>query len=986
MNHLCSALFSIGFFLLTSISQPVLSFVASPADPTPSSTTPPYKIIEDQAKVPIQTLDLSKRQILKIKLADGLQAYLVSDPNTDKSGALISVNAGSWEDPVEYPGIAHFLEHMLFLGTKKYPEESGYSRFISENGGTTNAYTSNMFTNYMFEVENKAFPEALDRFANFFKEPLFNPSGVSRELQAIDQEYAKNLEHDGWRVAFISKELGNPEHPMQRFNIGNSSTLSKVSRETLEKWYKEHYSGNLMRLVAISSLPIDQLRDLVVESFSNIPNSNRNSYTIDKPALSEDLQGKMVYVEPVKNTRTLSIMWELPPQIAQMKDSQPTSLVCHVLGHEGEESLLSQLKRENLAEALECGKYKMGVNNIEFSLEITLTDEGIKNINTVIERSFQAIANLKEKGYPRYLFDEVQRMASINYQYQPREDLFDNLMKQAEWISDEDLATYPEQTLIVQKYDPNAIKLLVDSLTPQRAHFYFVAPKELTQVVPDQREKWLGAEYSIKPIAPELIEKWSQVEIHPQITLPSPNPFIPQSLTLVKEVPASTKEWKLPVPEAIINNSIGLVYFAPDTYFHSPKVSMRYEIKTPNIDMGSPASVVIADLYAKSVANTLSRFSYAASIAGLKYEVKRANFGLSINVEGYSDHVDLLLEEILKKLSALSITEDEFKIYKESLLREYQNFAKKSPLEQAIETFRTVLYKRYATERCKALAISKLTFEKFNSAISTLFDQNYLEGMIYGNITREDAMAVSQKVLNTFKGQAYPKNKQKKREIINFPDETPYYLETKSKMQGNALILAIQNSEFSFKSWAMQQILMQAMKEPFFTDLRTKQQTGYIVYSDSLEVEKHLFNLFAVQSNSHATRDLLARFELFLESFLQEISDEAPEERFDLIKTSLINELMQPPKDISETGVLLQHLAFERDGDFEWIEKRINGFKQLTYAEFLKQANELIGRTNKRRVAIMFNGIIPEDRIFNYAPLKSIAGLRKISDYECSEE
>lgn len=945
-----------------------------------------YAIVENKAKLPILTPDLLQVKTVKIKLNNGVEAYLISDPKTDKSGALMSVNVGSWEDPIEHPGIAHFLEHMLFLGTKKYPEEAGYHRFISEHGGYTNAFTTNTHTNYMFDVNNNAFPEALDRFASFFKDPLLNPSGVSRELNAIDQEYAKNLENDDWRLLFVDKELSNAEHPFHNFNIGNSTTLAKVSRETLERWYRDHYSANLMKLIIVSALPMEQLLNFVVEDFKDVPNNNRQPFAIEKNALNDEAQGKMVYIEPVKDTRTLTIVWELPPQFAKMKDSQPTMLLCSILGHEGAESLLRQLKQENLAVELSCGRYNMGVNNVEFYIEVTLTDEGVKDIDSVISRCFQAIANLREKLIPRYIFDETQRMAVLNYQYQPREDVFYNLMKQADAINEEDLATYPEQSRIIQKYDPDAIKMLLEFLTPQKAHYYLTAPSYLTKAAFDRKEKWLGTSYTIKPIDPELMAKWIQVTSHPQIDLPAVNPFIPQHLNLYDFSLRQKEERIIPIPEAILNDKFGIVYYSPDKYFRVPQTSVRFQIKTPEIDEGIAYSAVIVDLYARLLSNALSNISYPASLAGLSYEIKRTHFGLGIIVEGYSDHIDLLVEEIIKQMKEMTPTEEEFNTYKESLKREYQNFSKKSPLEQAFEVFRTAIFKRYATERQKAAVINKVTLETFKESLSELFKETFTEGMIYGNIDKKSALNLSQKFLTAVKSNPYPKEEQKHREVIVLPEKQgPFYFETQTKMQGNAIVLAIEEDQFDFKNWASQQILMQAMKEPFFSELRTRQQTGYIVTSDSLEVEKHLFNIFAVQSNSHSVRDLLARFELFIENYLQEINIEMPEQRFDLIKSALINILEQPPKDVSAMGDLLQTLAFERDGDFDWITKRIIGLKELTYNEFLNQTMATMGKYNKKRLAILLNGMIPKERIFNYVPLKSLANLRRMSHYSAGE-
>ncbi len=63
---------------------------------------------------------------------------------------------------------AHFLEHMLFLGTEKYPDENEYSKFLNHHGGWSNAYTANDHTNYYFDVSPKNLEGALDRYFCLF--------------------------------------------------------------------------------------------------------------------------------------------------------------------------------------------------------------------------------------------------------------------------------------------------------------------------------------------------------------------------------------------------------------------------------------------------------------------------------------------------------------------------------------------------------------------------------------------------------------------------------------------------------------------------------------------------------------------------------------------------------------------------------------------------------------------------------------------------
>ena len=67
-------------------------------------------------------------------------------------------------DPKEFPGLAHFCEHMLFMGSEKYPVENVFSKFIEDHAGSTNAYTSNENTNYHFEIATSHFKEALDMY------------------------------------------------------------------------------------------------------------------------------------------------------------------------------------------------------------------------------------------------------------------------------------------------------------------------------------------------------------------------------------------------------------------------------------------------------------------------------------------------------------------------------------------------------------------------------------------------------------------------------------------------------------------------------------------------------------------------------------------------------------------------------------------------------------------------------------------------------
>lgn len=155
----------------------------------------------------------------------------------------MEVAAGSFSDPPEAEGLAHFCEHMLFLGTKKYPNEHSYSSFLSSHGGYDNAFTSTQETNYYFRIDAAYLEQALDMFAQFFIAPLFKESSVEDEVHAVNAEHEKNLLSDGWKVWQLLKHISNPSHPFHKFSTGTLSTLNS-SRIPLLTYLKEYYNTN----------------------------------------------------------------------------------------------------------------------------------------------------------------------------------------------------------------------------------------------------------------------------------------------------------------------------------------------------------------------------------------------------------------------------------------------------------------------------------------------------------------------------------------------------------------------------------------------------------------------------------------------------------------------------------------------------------------------------------------------------------------------
>jgi insulysin len=142
------------------------------------------------------------REYLPFTLPNGLRCLAISDPQSSQSAAAVNVHVGSLSDPENIPGLAHFVEHLLFLGTTKFPQENDFSEYLSAHGGSSNAYTASEDTMYYYTVNAEAFDLALEKFSWFFKKkgPLFADSSISRELNAVENEHSKNIQNDARRI------------------------------------------------------------------------------------------------------------------------------------------------------------------------------------------------------------------------------------------------------------------------------------------------------------------------------------------------------------------------------------------------------------------------------------------------------------------------------------------------------------------------------------------------------------------------------------------------------------------------------------------------------------------------------------------------------------------------------------------------------------------------------------------------------------------
>lgn len=368
-----------------------------------------------------------------VTLDNGICALLIHDPAADKAGVGVSVGTGSYHNPDDVEGLAHFLEHMLFLGTEKYPGEESYMDFIKSNGGYRNAYTADTETVYYFSVKTDKLCEAVDRLAQFFIAPLFTVSATDREIHAIDNEFNRAKEAPIWKKHVILSALATPANPFHKFTIGNLATLGKVPaedlRERLIAFFRAHYLPAAMKVVAISSHSLDDLERTFAASFAEVPQAPEGVEPLGLKTEREALARKdTVWFNTAKEVRTVVnpkkrmciLTWPLERGLDNYR-LNPGRYITHLVGHEAEGSVVYELKKRGLVHSLTTyslndPRYSM------FNCEIELTDEGWTKKEEVVLAVFEYIDMMRKAGPQEWVFNEISGSSKAMFMCLPKRD------------------------------------------------------------------------------------------------------------------------------------------------------------------------------------------------------------------------------------------------------------------------------------------------------------------------------------------------------------------------------------------------------------------------------------------------------------------------------------------------------------------------------------------------------------------------------------
>ncbi|EGD78902.1 hypothetical protein PTSG_01878 [Salpingoeca rosetta] len=823
------------------------------------------------------------------------------------AAVALSIAAGSFEDPPEAPGLAHFLEHMVFMGSSKYPEEDALEDFLQSHSGYSNAHTEAEQTCFYFDIDPPHLSKALDIFAQFFVDPLLLADAVDRERQAVDSEFKLALQDDYSRTQQVVFAHARKDSVLAHFTWGNDESLKdlpkkagKDIRKLLFDFHAKHYNAENMCAVVRGPQSLDELQAMAEASLSAIPRGRgplRNDGTTF-PATWEHAWNtadfhQLFFVAPIKDDHELFLIWNFESLFETWR-VKPMMYVSELVGHEGKGSILHRLQELRWCTGLTAGNSGDGAEassrHCFFQIVLTLTDEGLRHVREIVMIVMQYLTMIRTAGPQRHFFDECKQISENHFRFQQDSESIDFVEGAAC-----EMPYYPDANIfngdvVIMDYDADTITKLIGRLT--FGNMLAVVSSKSVADMCTLEERWFGTKYAKQSFPPDWTDEALAIEAGDTpcpafLHMPPPNPFVASDFEF-KEKTDANKE-----PVVIFSTKDIECWHLHDNTHHVPRTGIMVQLCN-SVMTETARGRIAGQLLVTILRRELKEELYQAEIADLEYDIRSDELGISFSVTGYSSKVDLVFRILCSRIFHLTFDAGVFAMSKEKLLRSLYNQSL-DPSNVARELRLTCLCPRIFEIEDMYTALKSMSLKDMQSLYSQLMRANRAVLYVHGNATKEDAMSALSELQQ--RRPSTPYSQFSEQHVLKL---TPGFLLCRAENRNeqdvnNALQMYFQVQETDKRAQATHRLLSNMVEEPFFQDLRTRQQLGYSV---SLS-KRNTYNKpgfvaeLSSPSDKFSTNTMIERVEAFLSRFGKKLRKMSSRD-FEDHKESLRHALLAP--------------------------------------------------------------------------------------------
>lgn len=864
-----------------------------------------------------------------IRLANGMDVLLISDDKANKSLMSVGLPVGSMDDPVKQQGLAHYLEHMILMGSKAFPETNSLDGFLTKNGGYNNAFTASDRTVYYLEVNNNAFDEAVARLADAFAQPLLSETNAKKEVNAVNAEMVRAKSNDGFLMHDVNLATANPNHPITKFAVGNKVTLSDKAdsklQDELVKFYQQYYSANLMKAVLYSNQPIEKLAKLAEQTLGKVENKKLTAPTVDMPFFRAEDKAVMIHYKPVKPSKMLAISFDMPEDKAQFKHKTGAYLA-YVFNNNTDGTLSDYLIKQGLSDSgvQSVANHDVSRNRGDFTFYIELTDKGLAEQDKIISLVFQQIEAVKKAGIQQSYFDELKESLSQEFQHLQTE-------KSGNYVADlvSQMMSYPLENIIDQPYaieqmDTQAINAKLAEMTLANVRILLVDDKAKT----DKKTKYFEAPYAVHKISEQQKAKWLDFSQNPELKLPALNPYFATDFSLNESDNSRLK------PQLIEAEQGTQIYAMPSHYFaNEPKAKISLVLGiTPKVeDLKQAVSAVLLGYMGDLVQ---SKIDFQASIAGMSASVSMAENGVVLQADGYTQNLAKLLKDKMVLFQQFTLSEDTLAQAKQRYLEALDRAEKENALRQANEVitrFSSYPYFEMAKQRAMIEQVSLADIQQMREKL--LNKATSLRVLAVGNLSDNQVKQIATEVETVFNNQnsqidlgRYLDINQSQRKLNHIKQISH---------EDNALTIAYFPKGYDeLQGLSRASLLKDILSRWYFDDLRTDKQLGYVVYAYNTRIGTTSGLQFSVQSPTASPKEIMQHNERFFKESLAKLNAMSAEE-FEKYRASLLEVLQHKPESLDQEFAEFVTDFSRGNGQFDRKAKVIELIKQLTKQDIL---------------------------------------------------
>ncbi len=332
--------------------SPAQSPASAPASAAPQAQAQPAPAPAPAATPAPQPLpDIKQSEgVARFTLANGLEVVVIPDHRAPVVTQMIWYHVGSADEPPGVSGIAHFLEHLMFKGTKKHPAGE-FSAKVAEIGGQENAFTSYDYTGYVQRVSPEALQMVMDYESDRMENLVLDDAAVNTERQVILEE--RRMRIDSNPAAMLAENTNAVlfyNHPYRKPVIGWRQEMEKLSRQDALDFYRRYYTPNNATLVIAGDVTPEHVRDLAMKTWALVP-KRADVPPRNRPQEPEHHAARIVTLhDPRISTPTFRITWLVPSYSnegrfpgAKKGDAAALDLLGEILGGSLRSRLYQQL-------------------------------------------------------------------------------------------------------------------------------------------------------------------------------------------------------------------------------------------------------------------------------------------------------------------------------------------------------------------------------------------------------------------------------------------------------------------------------------------------------------------------------------------------------------------------------------------------------------------------------------------------------------------